>query len=124
MPDSTAIVQWLGVTMYLTHDAISSTLDYIASVPTSAVVFDYTEPLENHEPERRANLTLTAERAAARGEPWLSFFNPGEPSALLREKGFADVEDLGFAGLIGRFSPAMAEGLRPGPGGHVVHARR
>ena len=66
----------------------------------------------------------TAERAAARGEPWLSFFNPGELSALLRGKGFAGVEDVGFAELVGRFSPALAEGLRPGPGGHVVCAVR
>jgi methyltransferase (TIGR00027 family) len=122
--DRPAFFQWLGVVPYLTREAISSTLDYIATIPASAVVFDYTEPFENHTPERRANLMATAERAAARGEPWLSFFNPGELSALLRRKGFAAIEDVGFAGLVGRFSPASAEGFRPGPGGHVVCARR
>jgi methyltransferase (TIGR00027 family) len=119
-----AFFQWLGVVPYLTHEAISSTLDYIATIPASAVVFDYTEPFENHTPERRANLMATAERAAARGEPWLSFFNPGELSTLLCDKGFAGIEDLGFAELVGRFSPALAEGLRPGPGGHVMRAER
>jgi methyltransferase (TIGR00027 family) len=119
-----AFFQWLGVVPYLTHEAISSTLDYIATIPASAVVFDYTEPFENHTPERRANLMATAERAAARGEPWLSFFNPGELSTLLRDKGFTGIEDLGFAELVGRFSPALAEGLRPGPGGHVMRAER
>jgi methyltransferase (TIGR00027 family) len=119
-----AFFQWLGVVPYLTHAAISSTLDYIATIPASAVVFDYTEPFENHTPERRANLMATAERAAARGEPWLSFFNPGELSTLLRDKGFTGIEDLGFAELVGRFSPALAEGLRPGPGGHVMRAER
>jgi methyltransferase (TIGR00027 family) len=122
--NSPAFFQWLGVVPYLTPEAISATLDYIASVPASAVVFDYTEPFENHTPERRASLMATAERAAARGEPWLSFFNPGELSALLRGKGFAGVEDVGFAELVGRFSPVLAEGLRPGPGGHVVCAAR
>jgi methyltransferase (TIGR00027 family) len=119
-----AFFQWLGVVPYLTHEAISSTLDYIATIPASAVVFDYTEPFENHTPERRANLMATAERAAARGEPWLSFFNQGELSTLLRDKGFTGIEDLGFAELVGRFSPALAEGLRPGPGGHVMRAER
>jgi methyltransferase (TIGR00027 family) len=119
-----AFFQWLGVVPYLTHEAISSTLDYIATIPASAVVFDYTEPFENHTPERRANLMATAERAAARGKPWLSFFNPGELSTLLRDKGFTGIEDLGFAELVGRFSPALAEGLRPGPGGHVMRAER
>jgi methyltransferase (TIGR00027 family) len=122
--NSPAFFQWLGVVPYLTPEAISATLDCIASVPASAVVFDYTEPFENHTPERRAGLMATAARAAARGEPWLSFFNPGELSALLRDKGFAGVEDVGFAELVGRFSPALAEGLRPGPGGHVVRAER
>ena len=119
-----AFFQWLGVVPYLTREAVSATLDFIAGIPGSAVVFDYTEPFENHSPERRANLMATAERAAARGEPWLSFFNPSELEALLRDKGFTDIEDLGHAEMIGRFSPALAEGLRSGPGGHVVRAER
>ena len=118
-----AFFQWLGVVPYLTRDAISTTLDFIASVPGSAIVFDYTEPLQNHAPERRANLMATAERAAARGEPWLSFFNPEEVAAILHGKGFTDIEDLGFAELVNRFSPKLGEGLSRGPGGHVVHAR-
>jgi methyltransferase (TIGR00027 family) len=119
-----AFFQWLGVVPYLTREAVSATLDVIAGISASAVVFDYTEPFENHSPERRANLMATAERAAARGEPWLSFFNPTELAALLRDKGFTDIEDLGHAEMIGRFSPALAEGLRSGPGGHVVRAER
>jgi len=119
-----AFFQWLGVVPYLTRDGVSATLDFIADIPGAAVVFDYTEPFENHSPERRASLMATAERAAAQGEPWLSFFNPSELATLLRDKGFGDIEDLGFAEMIGRFSPALAEGLRPGPGGHVVRAER
>ena len=122
--DEPAFFQWLGVVPYLTRDAISSTLDLSRSIPASAVVFDYTEPFENHPPERRANLVATADRAAARGEPWLSFFNPDEISGLLREKGFFDIEDVGFADLVRRFSPALAEGLHRGPGGHVIRACR
>jgi len=119
-----AFFQWLGVVPYLTREAVSATLDFIASIPASAVTFDYTEPFENHSPERRANLMATAERAAARGEPWLSFFNPAELAALLRDKGFTDIEDLGIAEMIGRYSRTLAEGLRSGPGGHVVRAEK
>jgi methyltransferase (TIGR00027 family) len=122
--DQPAFFQWLGVVPYLSREAISSTLDFIASIPASAVVFDYTEPFENHPPERRANLMATADRAAARGEPWLSFFKPDEVFGLLRDKGFSDVEDLGFADMVHRFSPALAEGLHRGPGGHVIRACR
>jgi methyltransferase (TIGR00027 family) len=119
-----AFFQWLGVVPYLTPDAISSTLDFIASIPSSAVVFDYTEPFENHTPERRANLMATAESAAARGEPWLSFFDPPEIAAVLRGKGFADIEDVGFAALLNRYSRELGKGFQPGPGGHVIRAER
>jgi methyltransferase (TIGR00027 family) len=119
-----AFFQWLGVVHYLTRDAIFATLDFIARIPASAVVFDYTEPLERHSPERRARLMATAERAAARGEPWLSFFDPPEIAALLRNKGFARVEDVSFTEMVSRFSPDLGEGLNGGPGGHVVRAER
>src|ERR1700759_5424584 len=82
--DQPAFFQWLGVTPYLTREAISSTLDFIANVPASAVAFDYTESFENQSPERRARLTAMADSAAARGEPWLSFFDPPEIDAILR----------------------------------------
>lgn len=53
-PDRPAFFIWLGVVPYLGKAAIAVTLHYIASVPTSEVVFDYSEPLENYPPERRA----------------------------------------------------------------------
>jgi methyltransferase (TIGR00027 family) len=121
--DEPAFFQWLGVSMYLTHETVLSTLDFIAGIPGSAVAFDYTEPLANQAPERRASLTAMAEGAAARGEPWLSFFDPPEIAAILRRKGFGDIEDLGFADLIKHYSPELGRGLQPG-GGHAIRASR
>ena len=46
--DRPAFFQWLGVVPYLTRAAVSATLDFIAGVPGSEVVFDYAEPLENY----------------------------------------------------------------------------
>jgi methyltransferase (TIGR00027 family) len=122
--DQPAFFQWLGVVPYLTSEAISSTLDYVASIPSPAVVFDYTEPFENHTPERRAMLLATAESAAARGEPWLSFFNPPEIAAILRGKGFTGIDDVGFATIINRYSHELGRDFQPGPGGHVISASR
>jgi methyltransferase (TIGR00027 family) len=122
--DRPAFFQWLGVVMYLTREAISSTLDYVASVPASAVAFDYTKPFESYAPDHRASLIAMAESAAARGEPWLSFFDPPEIAAILRDRGFTDIEDLGFAALVKRYSPELGKGLQPGRGGHVIRAAR
>ena len=122
--DRSAFFQWLGVVPYLTREAISQTLDFIAGVPESEVVFDYGEPFENYAEERRANVMAVAERAAARGEPWLSQFDPAEMSDLLRKAGFGVIEDLGMAALSERFYGALKQHARIGPGAHVVRARR
>jgi methyltransferase (TIGR00027 family) len=121
--DRPAFFQWLGVAPYLTLDAVSATLDFIAGVPDSEVVFDYAEPFENYPPRSRANVLAAAADAASRGEPWLSLFDPAQLSELLRGKGFGVIEDLGLAELTDRFYGTLKEGITIGPGAHVVRAR-
>jgi methyltransferase (TIGR00027 family) len=121
--DRPAFFQWLGVVMYLSRDAVSATLDFIAGLPESEVVFDYAEPFENYAAERRENVMAVAARAASLGEPWLSLFDPVELSEMLRNKGFGVVEDLGLAELTERFYGALKQGIVIGPGGHVVRAQ-
>src|SRR5450755_2542522 len=122
--DTPTFFQWLGVAMYLTREAVSTTLDFIAGVPESEVVFDYAEPFENYPADRRAVIMAIAEGAAARGEPWLSFFDPPELADILNNKGFGIVEDLGLAALVERFYGNLKQGVRIGPGGHVVRAQK
>jgi methyltransferase (TIGR00027 family) len=122
--DRPAYFQWLGVVPYLTREAISITLDFIAGVPESAVVFDYAEPFENYPAERRAHVMAVAARAASRGEPWLSLFDPAELSEMLRHQGFGTAEDLGMAEIADRFYGALKPGVVIGPGAHVVRAQR
>ena len=122
--DQPAFFQWLGVVPYLTRQAISDTLDFIAGIPRSEFVFDYAEPFENYPPDRRAHIMGVAETAAARGEPWLSHFDPAELSKLLYDKGFGLVEDLGLAELSDRYYGALKAGIPIGPGAHVVRAQR
>ena len=121
--DRAAFFQWLGVVPYLTCEAVSATLDFIACAPGSEVVFDYGEPFENYPAGRRANAMAIAARAASFGEPWLSLFDPRELSEMLRSKGFGIVEDLGLADIADRFYGALRQGVTIGPGPHVVRAR-
>ena len=114
---------WLGVVPYLTKEAISKTLEFIASIPASEVVFDYSEPLENYDPERRAIVEARAANAASVGEPWISFFDPMVLSRELRQRTFEEVEDLGLAEIADLyFGRLVTEAIKPGP--HLVHARR
>jgi methyltransferase (TIGR00027 family) len=75
---------WLGVIMYLTHDAIEATLRTVLSFPKgSGIVFTFA-----HTDSAKSKL---AEGSASAGEPWISYFTPEELEAMLGSLGFSDV---------------------------------
>jgi methyltransferase (TIGR00027 family) len=123
-PDRPAFFIWLGVVPYLGRATIAATLRYIASVPESEVVFDYSEPLENYPPERRAEIVALGAYTAEIGEPWLSHFDPDEIAQELRGYGFGDIEDLGMSQMAIRYLGAPAGTPGSGPGGHMIRAAR
>jgi methyltransferase (TIGR00027 family) len=120
--DQPAFFQWLGVVPYLTREAVSSTLKFISEVPAAVVAFDYAEPFRNYHAKRRANIIAVAESAAARGEPWLSLFDPAELHELLRNNGFKTVEDLGLPEIAARLYGDLKQNITIGPGPHIVRA--
>jgi methyltransferase (TIGR00027 family) len=122
--DRPAFFIWLGVVPYLGRAAIAATLRYIASIPESEVVFDYSEPLENYPPERRDEIAALGARTAEIGEPWLSHFDPDEIERELRGYGFGDLEDLGTSQTAIRYLGAPAGGSSGGPGPHIIRAAR
>jgi O-methyltransferase involved in polyketide biosynthesis len=124
MLDQPAFFQWLGVVTYLTKVAVLSTLKFISEVPQAAVVFEYSEPLQNLPAERRAVVTKWAERSAALGEPYLCFFDPIELQQLLQGQGFNVIEDLGTAEIAERFFGVARRDIAPGAGPHLVRAHR
>ena len=122
-PDRPAFFIWLGVVPYLEREAIAATLRYIASVPGSEVVFDYSEPLDNYSPELRAAAAAVSARAAEIGEPWLSHFDPAGIAQTLRDHGFQDLEYLGLAEIGIRYLGVPAAGTARSAGPHVIRAR-
>jgi len=121
--NSPAFFTWLGVVPYLTQDAISSTLDYMASIQNSEVVFDYMEAPQAVSEEMREFVTKRTEQLEKMDERWASRFEPGDIAAILRSHGFSDVEDINFQEIKSRFG-RLVQGLAPGQAGlHVVHAK-
>jgi methyltransferase (TIGR00027 family) len=118
-----AFFLWLGVVPYLTRAGFDETMGFIAGVPQAEVVFDYAMSPETMSAERRAALEARRARVAKLGEPWKTFFTPEQIEAELRRLGFAEVEDLGPAGLAERYfgRPNVPKDT---PGGHVLWARR
>ena len=100
------------VTQYLTEDAIFSTLRDVATLASGTeIIFEY-EILDSllDEESQRMVAVLKA-NAAARGEPWLSFFDPASLMARLRELGFTEVRDLGPEEANKRYFGGRTDGL-------------
>ncbi len=119
---SRTFVLWLGVTPYLTEDAVFATLSALAGLPGGVeVVFDYSNPPHTIEDERARNSHhALAAKVAEQGEPFRCTLDTKALHARAGALGFADIEDLDRAALVERFLPAVAVKPRPGPGGHVV----
>jgi methyltransferase (TIGR00027 family) len=121
--NSPAFFTWLGVVPYLTQDAIGSTLEYMASIRNSEVVFDYMEPADAFSDELKQIENARAEQLEKMGERSDTRFEPAGIASILRSHGFCDLEDIGFQEIATRFGPAV-QGLAPGRAGlHVVYAR-
>jgi methyltransferase (TIGR00027 family) len=121
--NSPAFFTWLGVVPYLTQDAIDRTLDYIALIQDSEVVFDYMEPPQAFSEQVKEFVTKRTEQLEKMNERSVGRFEPAGIAAILRSHGFADIEDVNFQEIRSRFGGAV-QGLAPGQAGfHVVHAK-
>jgi len=121
---SPAFFLWLGVVPYLTHETIDAVLGFIAALPDSEVVFDYSEPLENYPPARRKGIVAMAEHVTAMGEPWLTHFDPAVLARDLRALGFTEQEDLGPQEMAVRFYGVPKDEAPTGAGPRVIRTRQ
>jgi len=99
---------WLGVTMYLTRDAIEATLRTVLSFPErSEIVFTFAEP----NPDPASPAARLAAGAASIGEPWISYFTPEEVGAMLRSLGFSDARFLSREEAVRRYYANRTDGF-------------
>jgi methyltransferase (TIGR00027 family) len=122
-PARPALVGWLGVTMYLTREAIGRTLGEIGRLaPGTEVVLDYLLPAELRDPAGQLYADLVAPVAAQHGEPWLSFFRPDELSALLVEHGLTVVAHVAERDMVDAALWERTDALRPADLAVLAHA--
>jgi methyltransferase (TIGR00027 family) len=122
-PAVPTVVSMLGVTMYLTPEAISATLRQAASLAAGSIlVFSYSRPIETAPLEVRPILEGAAKGAAASGHPWLSLLTPDQAAGLAREAGFADVGVVTSTELHERYFAHRHDGLSPLGGEDLVIA--
>jgi methyltransferase (TIGR00027 family) len=109
-----AVIAATGVSMYLTKDAIATTLRQVAAlVPGSTLVMTFVLPLELADPEVRPELQAAEKGARRSGTPFISFFTPAEILRMAREAGFREVRHVSAAALTQRYFADRADGLHP-----------
>ena len=95
--DRPAMISWLGVSMYLTSEAIEAVAGVIGSgfEPGTELIMDYMLPAGLRDATADSYVEQVAPFAAGRGEPWLTFLAPAEVAAMLAKHGFSGVRDVG-----------------------------
>jgi methyltransferase (TIGR00027 family) len=91
-----AFLSWLGVTMYLSTDAIDAVFRFVSSLPRSSeIVFTFASPASTVNENRGESVTAAFRAfAAARGEPWRTFLEPNDLAQKLHGLGFSTVSFL------------------------------
>ena len=124
--DQPAFISWLGVTMYLTREAVMQTLAFVAKTCArgSTIVFDYSVSADLLNEPQRYLRSKRAEVVARIGEPWISAFEPAPLARDLKGLGFVEVEDFGAGEANARYFAGRSDGFRVmGASGHILQAR-
>jgi methyltransferase (TIGR00027 family) len=119
-----ALFAWLGVTPYLSPEAVMTTLAFVASLTAGTeIVFDYAERPANDDFRRRRAFQDLADRVASLGEPFKSFFEPEALLRSLREQGYSYAEDMAAEALNARYFQGRPDGLHLHGRAHLMRAR-
>ncbi|MEV4322613.1 SAM-dependent methyltransferase [Microbispora rosea] len=120
-----AFASWLGVTVYLTREAVARTLAGLGRLaPGSEIVMDHLLPEALRGPRARAYAETLMPLVAESGEPWLTFLSPREAADLLEEHGFEVVEQAPECDAAGAVLRDRADALAGSGISVITHARR
>jgi O-methyltransferase involved in polyketide biosynthesis len=118
-----AFVSWLGVTQYLTEDAIGVTLEEIGGLCAGTeLLMEYVVPVELRDGPGRALADYFMPRAAACGEPWLTFLTPADVAGLLAARHMEVLEDVGRSDQIDQWLWKRSDRLRSHQLGRISRA--
>jgi methyltransferase (TIGR00027 family) len=110
--DAPACFSWLGVTVYLTPEAIFNTLRWVASLPSrTSITFDYRIHPTLLNPIDMLLGEVVGKAMAERGEPWISSFDPPVFEQQLRTLGYSLVTSLAPDQLNARYLARRKDGL-------------
>ncbi len=105
---------WVGTTMYLSKEAIGTTLRLVATcAPGSEIVLSYNQDLSFVDDIGREFLSAVTPQADEIREPVLTSFTPAEMEELLVRWGLAVAEHPTSHEMFDRYGAGRTDGLRP-----------
>jgi methyltransferase (TIGR00027 family) len=112
-----AVVACTGVSLYLTKEAIVSTLNQIAKLaPGSKLAMTFYLPIEFLDEEDKSLMEMSMKGARAAGTPMVSFFTPDEILDLAREAGFKDAKTISTRDMEELYFKSRTDDLLPASG--------
>jgi methyltransferase (TIGR00027 family) len=121
--DAATLCSWMGVTQYLTRDALDATFRFVLSLPPSSeIVFSFILPQEALSGVEAEALAIAARRAAEVGEPWLTRLCGDELAVRLRSMGFSHTIHLTPEQARERYFGNRRDGLKERRGEQLMRA--
>jgi methyltransferase (TIGR00027 family) len=115
---------WLGVAVYLTSDAIETTLRTVAGCePGSEIVLSYDTTAPFRDDIGREMMEVESKLLAAVGEPYTTRFSPAEAETLIERCGLEVAEHPTPEALYGRYFMDRSDGLCPSTAERLLAAR-
>lgn len=119
--EDSVVFSWLGVTMYLSEEAITRSLDAMATVSDRAsVTLTFRQPPDPSVPSDK----VLDEMVANLGEPFISCFTTDAIAAILQQRGFGTADFLTPEDAVARYYTPPREGLPAPRQTTVVHASK
>jgi methyltransferase (TIGR00027 family) len=117
-------VAWLGVTPYLTEQAIDKTLRIVQALPRGTeIVFTFNAPLESLSATDAELAAAVEARVSELGEPQISKFLPQEMRIKLFELGFSQAVHFDPDQVDERYFKGRRDGLKASRSRHLMLAR-
>lgn len=107
-----AVISCTGVSMYLSHEAITDLLQKVAAMAKGTTLsMTFLLPKEHLQPDEQRLLEMAMKGAAAAGTPFLSFFTPDDMLALAHKAGFKYAEVVNGDELTKKYFQGRKDGL-------------
>lgn len=112
-----AVLACTGVTLYLTKDAITATLNQIASLASGSILaMTFYLPMELMDEEDKPLQQIAEKGAREAGTPFVSFFTPDEILALAHAAGFKKAKTISTKDMVQYYFVDRTDNLLPASG--------